>query len=152
MVGNPLITEELMGKTGVEWEPREYEVERGMIKRFAQAIDDQNPLWQDEEYAHKSKYGSIIAPPTFITILGFDQLMEEILTLASFRTILHGKTELECYQPIRPREIISVTTKITDIRQRQGKVGKVVFITFDTTYKNQREELVAKCQQMVIGY
>jgi len=152
MIDKPLITEELMAKIGMEGEPREYEVERGMIKRFAQAIDDQNPLWQDEEYARKSKYGNIIAPPTFIAATGFEQFMEETLALASFTTLLHGKTELECYQPIRLKEIITITTKITDIRQRQGKAGKVVFITFATTYKNQKQEPVAKCQQMVIGY
>jgi len=28
----------------------------------------------------------------------------------------------------------------------------MAFMTFDSSYKNQRQELVAKCRQMVIGY
>jgi len=31
-------------------------------------------------------------------------------------------------------------------------MGKMAFITFENTYKNQRQELVARCRQMVIGY
>lgn len=35
------------------------------ITRFAHGIGDLNPLWLDEEYARKSRWGTIIAPPTF---------------------------------------------------------------------------------------
>ena len=41
------------------------EVEKGSIKRFADAVGETNPLYWDEEYAAKSRYGSIIAPPGF---------------------------------------------------------------------------------------
>ena len=66
MAETSLSLDGLRAKIGEEWEPRVYEVEKGMIRRFVQAIDDPNPLWQDEEYANKSKYGGIIAPPTFV--------------------------------------------------------------------------------------
>ncbi len=152
MAESSLITDELGDKIGEEWEPRVYEIEKGMIRRFVQAIDDPNPLWQDEEYAKKSKYGGIIAPPTFILTIGFEQIQQQMLESIPYKTLLHGATELECYHPIRPGDIVTVTTKITNVRQRQGKMGKMAFMTFATTYKNQRQELVAKCRQMVIGY
>ncbi len=144
--------EGLKAKIGVEWEPRVCEIEKGMIRRFAQAIGDPNPLWQNEEYAGRSKYGGIIAPPTFVLTIGFEQFLEQILALASFGTILHGSTEFECYQPIRPGDVVAVITKITNVRERDGKMGKTAFITFEITYRNQSQELVAKCRQMVIGY
>ena len=34
--------------------------------KFAEGIGDPNPLWSDEEYARKTRYGSIIAPPSFV--------------------------------------------------------------------------------------
>jgi len=131
--------ERLKEKIGEGWEPRVYEIEKGMIRRFVQAIDDPNPRWQ------------VIAPPTFVLTIGFEQIQQ---LLASFpvATMLHGGTDLECYQPIRPGDVVTVTTRITNIRQRQGKMGKMAFMTFDTSYENQRQELVAKCRQMVIGY
>jgi len=42
-----------------------YAVTAKDIKRFAQAIDDPNPLYHDEEYAKSSKFKGIIAPPLF---------------------------------------------------------------------------------------
>ena len=41
------------------------EVEKGAIKKYADAVDDHNPLYWDDEYAKNSRYGSIIAPPGF---------------------------------------------------------------------------------------
>jgi acyl dehydratase len=152
MAENPLSIDGVKAKIGEEGEPLVYEIEKGMIQRFVQAIDDPNPLWQDEEYAQKSQYGGIIAPPTFIPIIGFEQIQQQVSQLIPHRTVLHAATELECYQPLRPGEVVTVTTKIANIRQRQGKMGKMAFITFENTYKNQRQELVARCRQMVISY
>ena len=39
---------------------------RDNIRNFAEAVGDNNPLWIDEEYAVKSRFGMITAPPTFL--------------------------------------------------------------------------------------
>ena len=44
---------------------RGMEVEKGAIKRFAEAVGNMNPLYWDEEYARNSKYGAIISIPGF---------------------------------------------------------------------------------------
>lgn len=153
MVEDSLITEELRSKIGVESEPEVYEIEKGMIRRFVLAVDDPNPLWQDEEYARKNRYGGIIAPPTFVLTIGFDKLQQQVQESIPHGGILHGSTALECSQPVKAGDTINVTTKITNIREwRDRRMGKTVFVTLDVTYKNQRQELVAKCQQMIIGY
>ena len=153
MAEDSLITEKLKSKIGIEWEPKVYEIEKGMIRRFAQAIDDQNPLWQDEEYARKSKYGGIIAPPTLIPTVGFEQMQQQRAALMPRGAGLHASTELECCQPVKAGDTITVTAKIADVRERQGKkMGKMVFVTLDITYKNQRQELVARCKQTFIRY
>jgi acyl dehydratase len=123
-----------------------------MIRRFARAIGDPNPLWQDDEYAKSSRYGGIIAPPTFVLAIGGEQFMDNVISLASFSTLLMGGTELEFYQPISPGDEITVIFKISSLRERQGKMGRMAFMTFDSSYKNQKQELVAKCRQMIIGY
>ena len=33
------------------------------IQKFADGIGDTNPLWTDPEYAAKTRYGTIVAPP-----------------------------------------------------------------------------------------
>ena len=136
-------------KIGVESEPVTCVVEKGLLKKFIQATGDHNPLWQDEEYAGRTKYGGIIAPPTMLLAVGFEQFHQyssEIFSL--FSTSLNGGTELECYQPVRPGDKITVTAKITTIRER----SQMAFVTFEITYTDQQRELVAKCQQTMIGY
>ena len=145
--------EKLRKEIGVEWELGAYEIEKGMIRRFVQAIDDQNPLWHDEEYASKSQYGGIIAPPTFILTIGFAQIQQKMTTLMPSAGRLHGGTELEYYQPVRPGDMITAHGKITHVREREGsKLGKMVLVTFDISYKNQKQESVAKCRQLTILY
>ena len=130
----------LTGQSGKEWPPLDYHVEPEAIKRFVRAIGDANNLWEK------------VAPPTFATILGFDRFIEQTLDMGAFDTLLHGKTELETFLSVRPDDSITVSTKISDLRQRKSKTGSVTFINFETNYTNQRKELVAKCQQLVIGY
>jgi len=98
MVEDTLNIEELRRKIGIDWEPVVCNIEKGMIQRFAQAIDDPNPLWQDEEYARRSRYGSIIAPPTFIQTVGWDQFEKQFqLQVAPLLSggRLNGVVELE---------------------------------------------------------
>ena len=131
--------DELKSKLETELSSATYEIEKGAIQRFVQAIDDPNPLWQ------------VIAPPTFILTVGYEQFSTQSESLLGPR--LHGGTDLECYEPVRPGDIITVTNKIVGIRERQGRrLGRMVFVNFEVTYKNQRQEMVAKCRQTVIGY
>jgi len=139
MAEESLISEELRGKIGVEFISGEYEVEKGMIKRFAQAVDDPNPLWQE------------IAPPLFAVVLGFDDFDKQVAKLVGAR--LHAGTEFEYFKPVRAGDVITVTRKVADVREREGKtLGKMAFVTYEITYKNQKGELVARCLQTAICY
>ena len=132
--------EELKSKLAAAFEPVEYEVERGAVKRFTEAVGDLNPRWDK------------VAPPTFVLVIGLEQLQQQLIDAFPSATILHGSTDLECYQPVKPGDVIEASTVVTNVRERQGKMGNMVFITIDTTYKNQRQELVAKSRQLVISY
>ena len=41
-----------------------YEVGKEKIKEYAKAIKNLDPYYLDDDFAKKSKYGAIIAPPT----------------------------------------------------------------------------------------
>ena len=52
------------------------EASRDTIRHWAWGIGDENPLWCDERYANNTRWGCIIAPPTFVQTCGsvkFDQ-------------------------------------------------------------------------------
>ncbi len=132
----------LKGRVGVAWPPREYLIEGEMIRRFARAVGDDNPRWREDE----------IAPPTFTLSIGFEQFVDDLMKLTTFNTVLMGSTEIESYQPIKRGDVITVVFKISNLRERKGQTGQMAFMTFDSTYKNQEQTLVARCRQMVIGY
>ena len=140
-------------KIGAESEPMACVIEKGLLKKFIQAIDDHNPLWQDEEYAGRTKYGGIIAPPTMLLVIGFEQFQQyssEIFSL--FSTNLNGGTELECYQPVRPGDELTISTKLIDAYERDTRMGKATFTTYETTYRKRGEGLVAICRNIGISY
>src|SRR5688500_20262309 len=53
-------------KIGATAEPWCYEATRDNIRHYAHGIGDDNPLWCDPEYAAKTRYGRIVAPPAFV--------------------------------------------------------------------------------------
>ena len=140
-----------------------FEVEKEVIRRFADAVDDSNPLYWDEEYAKKSKYGSIIAPPGFISSPWFSNRptkwpkrdatasdatagLRPALANAGLGRGLDGGMEYEFFAPVRAGDTITAESTIKDIIEREGSTGKMAFIISETTYTNQNGELVAKAR------
>ena len=126
------------------------EIEKGHIRRFAQAIGDDNPLYCDEACARKSRYGGIIAPPTFPTVFGFEG--ERVLDGLEFNRarLLHGEQEYEYFQPIRAGDIISFSTRISEIQEKQSKSGMLDVVTTEMTGYNQKNEKVFVARSTVI--
>ena len=70
----PTITDEALGdlrrRIGVPitdtLEPWCHEATRDNIRHYAHGIGDDNPLWCDPGYAATSRFGTIVAPPSFL--------------------------------------------------------------------------------------
>jgi N-terminal half of MaoC dehydratase len=43
-----------------------FPVEEGSIMMFARAIGDPNPIYSDHEYAARTRFGAVLAPPTYV--------------------------------------------------------------------------------------
>ena len=64
-----IITDEMRSRIGARRarsKPWVVEFEPGAIRRFAEAIDDPNPLYHDPDFARTSPCGSEVAPPMFL--------------------------------------------------------------------------------------
>ena len=147
-----------IGKTG---EAVIMEVEKGVIKKFADAIGDLNPLYWDEEYAKNSRYGGIIAPPGFwgwpVKWKGAMPIMSELreevvatISKAGYPRGLDGGIEYEFFFPVRAGDILAAVPKIKAIYEREGKTGNMVFTVLETTYLNQDNVLVGKERKITI--
>jgi len=140
------------------------EVEKGAIKKFADAIDDPNPLYGDEEYARNSRYGSLIAPPGFFgwptkwargsTFPIFSEVMVELiagLAKVGYSQTIDGGIDYEFFCPIRAGDTLSASSVIKDVTERKDSAGKAVFVITETTYTNQNSDLVAKVRQIFVN-
>jgi acyl dehydratase len=131
----------LIGPIG---EPQIWEVERGAIRRFADAIDDPNPLYRDVEYARNSKYGTIMAPTGFCGWPTKGGLMESMGSImgpmvnAGYPVIVDAGVEFESFVPIRAGDILSCHSKITNIAEKTTKSGKgMLMLTAEANFLNQ---------------
>src|SRR6266404_3771245 len=138
-MANQYVTDEVRKQIGMQSEARVVEVERGAIRRFAEAIGDPNPVYNDEAAARHTRYGGMIAPPTFCRSLG-GGFFNIDLKLPMFRG-LDGGSDWEYFEPIRPGDRITIVSRLADIREGEGRLGPMVFITTETRYTNQFGQL-----------
>jgi acyl dehydratase len=144
-----VITPEMKAAIGIESEPVSYDVEKGAIIKFAQAIGDNNPLFNDEQAARKSRHGGIIASPTFMRSL----ISNSPPSFKSpYSAALDGGSEWEYFEPVRAGDHITVTTKIADLFERPGRLGNMLFTIRETKYVNQFDTTVALQRTTGISY
>ncbi|OGN95984.1 MAG: hypothetical protein A2Y89_00870 [Chloroflexi bacterium RBG_13_51_18] len=141
MAGESVISEELNKLLNVEFGPEVYEIEKGMLKKFAEAIEDPNPRWLEE------------APPTFPASLVPKELLNKLFNAdIPLKRLLNGSSELEYFVPIKAGDVISVTAKLTRLRQVAGAEGPTLFMFTEMTYTNQRGEVAVKGKNTYIKY
>src|SRR3984957_20054248 len=134
-MANKYVTEEAKKQIGKSGEARTIEVERGAIRRFAEAIGDSNPLFNSESEARHTRFGGMIAPPTFGRSLSAAIPDVKLDMGESFRG-LDGGSDWEYFEAIRPGDRITVQTKIADLQESAGRLGPRVFIVTQTTTPN----------------
>ena len=136
-----LITDKLKKLLNVEFGPYVYEVEKGMVKKFVEAIDDPNPIWQN------------LAPPTFLAAPAI-YIVSEIITKLEEAECppsgFNGGTEFEYYSPIKVGDVIYITGRIVDFQERQGKSGKMLFIILDITSSKENGQVLGIMRNTII--
>ena len=147
----PLMTEEMRQQAiGLEGPPVTVEVEKGAIIKFAQAIGDDNPLFNDEVEARKSRYGGLIAPPTFLRSI--TSVRPALPFNLALNRVLDGGSDWEYFEPVRAGDRITTTAKITDLSERTGRLGVMFISTTVITYRNQLDQVVATQANTSIRY
>lgn len=129
-------------------------VNQPMIRHWAAAFEDHNPVYVDAEFAASSRFGAIVAPPLMLqtwtmatpTITGIgdrggspmpaaDEGPLALLDEAGFTGTLASNSEFEIERYLRLGEVISATTIVQSISpEKQTRIGRGHFVTWLTTY------------------
>src|SRR3954462_11790363 len=124
-------------------------VNRPMIRHWAAAFEDANPVYTDPEAAARSRFGQIVAPPVMLQTWTFPtplitgmaerggsptestgESALDVLDEAGFTATLAANSEVEIERYLRLGERVSSQTVMESISdEKQTRVGRGHFIT-----------------------
>ncbi len=132
-------------------------VDLSELRRYALSVEDCNPLWYDNEYAKKTKWKGVIAPPTFMHTSAGGTALAGPSHIPGIDDWPHGSlfaaSEFEFFLPIRVGDKIVPKSRLYDVVEKQGKfVEHMVLVTAETTYTNQKGALIGIWRHSVMKY
>lgn len=129
------------------------DVNKAMIRHWAEVMGDENPVYTDEAFAAASSKGGIIAPPTMLLTWAMEgysmcQELDEPLDVQrelhavfdahGFIGVLGTNTRTEFYRDLRPGDQITSHTIIDSISERKNTArGIGYFVETVNTFTDQ---------------
>lgn len=143
------------------------------IRRWAIAVYHPEPaprLFWDAAYAAGTVHGGIVAPEDFNPFAWLTQTEAEAgvvdratggfvgpeetfgLPAPVTTAIINGGTEVDYGVRMRPGDVITSTTTLGEYKEREGRLGLMLFSTNIDTWTNQRGETVKTSRGTLIRY
>ena len=161
-----MLSSELRDLIGRTLETSLFVVDKESIRRFADAVGDLNPMYLDEQAAEASRFGSIVAPPGFLSslwltgrsmkgmetgrpggALGPPDLLAA-LERSGFKSVVDTGMDYEFLDVVKAGDKITSTVVLKHVAERSAKEGKVAFVVTETTFENQLGKIVARARSM----
>ena len=114
-------------------------VERELVRRFADSIGDNHPIYIDEETGKHSRFGTNIAPPTFPRVLRSGSIDGLKLPL---KGLIHGEQIYHYVRPLLVGEEIYCYSKIEDYYEKEGTTGKMGFLKMKRYGEDSNGQLI----------
>ncbi len=132
---------------------REYEratlppVSRQEIVDYARTLGVTDPQWLDETVAALGPHGRLVALPSFVVRLRgpmvVPPLAAEDMRRSGYLGFDAGK-DIELGVPIEAGDVITLSSRITEVYEKTGRSGSMVFLVHRSELHNQRGERVAQ--------
>jgi hypothetical protein len=138
-------------------------VNQPMIRHWATALEDHNPVYTDPAFAAASRFGGIVAPPLMLQTwtmatpkisgiaerggapVEFAANPLTSLDEAGYIATLATNSEFEIVRYLRLGERITSTMVIESVSERkQTRLGPGYFITWVTTYRDEQGAVVGR--------
>jgi len=114
-------------------------VEEDAVRRFAEAIGDPNPLYVDEEAAKASRYGRLLAPPTFPRTFEYGEVQG---MGAPGQGFIHGEHRIRYERPLFVGEEVSCYAEVKDYYEKEGREGALGFLISERVGESPEGELI----------
>lgn len=134
---------------GSATEPFVVEVEKGAIRRFAEATGETTQIYFDQAFARSFGYGGIVAPPTFPTTFRPPSKAAWVQGLDEGR-ILAGEQGFRYVRPILAGDRLQCELRLTDVNDKMSSKGNMELITQDLLVTTLLGDLVCVNRRVVI--
>lgn len=162
---------------GMKGEPKvaNMPLERDALRRFVQAVMDQDPLYYDDEFARSTRYGGIVATPLYpvhafrarggspdrLDVVrdnpdadGTDSRDGAYSALPKidmpFKRLLNGGNEIEFFRCLAVGEVAIATPRYANLQLKKGKSGSMLLVTIETEYRTESGALLLVNTQTLI--
>jgi acyl dehydratase len=130
-------------KIGATAEPWCYEATRDNIRHYAHGIGDDNPLWCDPDYAAKTKYGGIIALPSFL--FSTSRIVSGYVGGLPGVHAMWSGADWEWHKPVKRNDTITTEAYLKDLIEHQTRfAGRAVQQIYHVDFFNQEGDKVAE--------
>ncbi len=165
----PELTDEIRAYIGVETELQLTcdVVERGAVRRYAQAIMDTDPIYMREDAVAGTRYTKPVAPPLFPNAMlrlpfGDPDLIQERADDPHFdgavgsstlglpqlplvnSPLLNGGSEVELFRFAEHGEQIWIQSRYRDIYEKDTSKGKMLMLVIETDFLDKDRQLVMR--------
>ena len=124
-------------------EPWCHEATRDNIRHYAHGIGDDNPLWCDPAYAAKARFGTIVAPPSFL--FATDRIISGYVGGMPGVHAMWAGADWTWHLPLKRNDEITTEAHLKDLIEHQTRfAGRAVQQIYHVKFYNQRRELVAE--------
>ncbi len=139
--------EELRSRIGVAItdtvEPWNYEATRDAIRHYAHGIGDDNPLWCDPDYAAKSRFGTLVALPSFLFTTS--RIISGYVGGLSGTHAMWAGANWQWHKPVLRNDTIHTEAKLKDLIEHQTKfAGRSFQQIYNVKFYNQNGDFVSE--------
>jgi acyl dehydratase len=139
--------DELRARIGITLEdtlePWCHEATRDNIRHYAHGIGDDNPLWCDPDYAAKTRYGGIVAPPSFL--FACSRIISGYVGGLPGVHAMWAGADWTWHLPIRRNDEITTEASLKDLIEHGTRfAGRAVQQIYHVKFHNQSGDLVAE--------
>ena len=155
-----LITANVRALIGHETAPERnrFPITEEMAFDLADATEDSNPLYVDQDYARRSRYGALLCPPLAtwkdiapsIGYFGAGQESHFQVPLPFSSYGLNGGSDWQFLRPACVGDWITRQFRILDIFEKQGRSGPLVFVVRRETQSNQYGLVINQAKRISI--
>ncbi|AGH50898.1 MULTISPECIES: bifunctional MaoC family dehydratase N-terminal/OB-fold nucleic acid binding domain-containing protein [Sphingomonas] len=140
-------------------------VNQPMIRRWAEAMGDANPLWHDPDVRAAAGFAGAVAPPAMLEVWTMapyraggrtedeDMAVLRLFDEAGYRGVVATNIEQEYLRYLVEGDIIHARAIVSDISdEKRTGLGIGHFVTIDYEFTDQADELVGRMKFRILKF